>query len=206
MPSLTPRLLLAGVLALAALGPAVALAPPAAAHDQVVSTTPADGASVAAPTAVSVTFSEPVLAVATANRVVVTGPDGPVDGDLSTHGAVVTLTFSSPLAGGRYRVQWRAASGDGHPVSGAFAFTVNGGSATTSAVSAASSASSAAPGSAASPAASAAASPTSTAAGSGTAWEPWLLGALVVAALAATALIVAAKRGRGDDPTEAGAP
>ncbi|MGN6303037.1 MAG: copper resistance CopC family protein [Angustibacter sp.] len=206
MKPLLTRLLSAAAIALAAVVPAVALAPPASAHDQVVSTSPADGAVAAAPTKVSVTFSEPVLKVAGANRIVVTGPAGPLNGDLTVSGTVITLTFAGPLPGGSYRAQWRAASDDGHPVSGTFAFSVRAAATTTPPMSTATAAgtptvtASATPdGATTTPATSAPATqPTS----SGSGWAPWLLGALVLAALVATALIVSAKRRvrRDDEP------
>ncbi|WP_426565769.1 copper resistance CopC family protein [Angustibacter sp. McL0619] len=112
------------VLALAAatavtLGPASA----ASAHDQLASTVPAAGSQVSAPTSVTLTFGEDVLAAGNGNRIVVTGPDGPVPGALSVRGAVVATTFAQPLPPARYLVAWRVASDDGHPVSGTFRFT-----------------------------------------------------------------------------------
>lgn len=200
---LLTRLLAAGALALAALVPAVALAAPASAHDQVVSTSPADGATVGAITKVSVSFSEPVLDVATANRIVVTGPAGTVNGDLTIKSKVITLTFPSPLPGGAYRVQWRAASSDGHPVSGTFSFTVKA-TATTPPVSTATAAgtptvTATSPVASSPTATQATSTPATQSTSSGSSWAPWLLGALVLAALAATALIVSAKRRAGAD-------
>ncbi len=207
--SVISRLLAAATLALAAAVPAVAVAPPASAHDQVVSTSPADGASVAALTKVSVSFSEPVLDVASANRIVVTGPDGAVSGDLTTADKVITYTFAAPLPAGAYRVQWRAASSDGHPVSGTFSFTVKAAAttppmstATAAGTPTASASATATPLAATQATSTPAAQPTS----SGSSWGLWLLGALVLAALAATALIVSAKRRAGhDEPPAPGA-
>jgi methionine-rich copper-binding protein CopC len=179
----------------------LARAPPASAHDQVVSTSPADGSSVSAPTRVSVTFSEKVLAVEGANRIVVTGPLGPVQGELTARDRVVQLTFAAALPPGPYRVQWRAASSDGHPVSGAFGFSVRAAASTPVSTATAAGPTSASP---ASTAPTVVATPTSTATASssprtqptssGGGWGPWLLGALVVAALAATGLIWSARR------------
>jgi methionine-rich copper-binding protein CopC len=116
--------------AAAALGSALLLsgAPAAAAHDELTATSPADGATVAAPTQVSLTFSEAVLRVG--DRVVVTGPDGDAtDGALAVDGAVLTQPLRAGLPAGTYTVTWRAASDDGHPVSGRFTFTVRAGGA-----------------------------------------------------------------------------
>lgn len=196
------RLLAAGALALGVLVPGVALAPPASAHDQVVSTSPADGATVGALSRVSVTFSEPVLDVASANRIVLTGPMGALTGDLSLKRNVVTLTLPAPLPAGAYRVQWRAASSDGHPVSGAFSFTVKATTTTPpmSTATAAGTPTGSPTVTATSPAPTqATSSPATESASEGSSWGPWLLGALVLAALACLALIVSAKRRAGHD-------
>jgi methionine-rich copper-binding protein CopC len=95
---------------------------PAAAHNRLRSSDPADGSSLArTPEAVVLTLDEPPVALGT--RVLVTGPDGPV-----AQGApqLVDETVRQPLVGGapagRYTVEWRATSADGHPVSGRFSF------------------------------------------------------------------------------------
>ncbi len=206
------RRLGAVVVALAALTvPYLALAPAASAHDQVVSTSPSDGAVVGPPSSVSVTFSEPVLDVEGANRIIVTGPAGALTGDLTAQGKVVKITFASPLPAGAYTVQWRAASADGHPVSGTFSFRVRGAAVQSSTpVSTATAAASTATPAATTPAATptAVASPATTPTSNDTAWGPWLIGALVVAALAATALIWSARRrvarDGADGPSSAG--
>jgi methionine-rich copper-binding protein CopC len=122
----------AGALALAG---GLATAGPAAAHDRLESTNPADGAPVAtAPDAVVLTMSSTPLALGTQVRV--TGPDGTVS---EGNPQIVDATVSEPLTGARpagtYQVEWRITSSDGHPVSGSFSFTATGaagGGATTS--------------------------------------------------------------------------
>jgi methionine-rich copper-binding protein CopC len=122
----------AGALALAG---GLATAGPAAAHDRLESTNPADGATVAtAPDAVVLTMSSTPLALGTQVRV--TGPDGTVS---EGNPQIVDATVSEPLTGARpagtYQVEWRITSSDGHPVSGSFSFTATGaagGGATTS--------------------------------------------------------------------------
>ena len=101
----------------------VVVAAPASAHNALVSTTPADGSSVArTPATVVLTFNEPAIALGT--EIVVTGPAGPVQ-----QGAprLVDNTVSQDLQGGAaagtYRVAWRVTSADGHPVSGTFTFS-----------------------------------------------------------------------------------
>ncbi|GAB3599699.1 hypothetical protein GCM10027446_31950 [Angustibacter peucedani] len=187
----TTALALGGVLAAA----------PASAHDQLESTSPADGASVDGPRAVSLTFGEAVLDVPTANRVVVTGPDGDVEGTLAVDGAVMTLTFADPLPGGSYRVQWRAASDDGHPVSGRFAFTSTAPRATATATASPSTSSGAATTSPAPTTTTLDAEPAADEAGGP--GRVLVLGLLLLGALCA-GTIVAAKRRAREGPTEDG--
>lgn len=114
-------LLLGGLLAPAVL-PVVG-AGPAAAHDRLESTDPADGAGVAvAPDAVVLTMSSPPLALGT--RVQVTGPAGVVStGEARVVDDTVTQAVTGERPAGTYEVQWRVTSSDGHPVSGSFTFT-----------------------------------------------------------------------------------
>jgi hypothetical protein len=61
----------------------------------------------------------------------VTGPNGSVtDGKATIKGAVVTQPLDAGLPSGAYKVQWRVASKDGHPISGASSFTVAAAAAT----------------------------------------------------------------------------
>ncbi|HEV7826711.1 MAG TPA: copper resistance CopC family protein [Mycobacteriales bacterium] len=97
---------------------------PASAHDRLVSSSPAEGASVPAPSRVELDFSDVVL-----NRfgeLAVTGPDGRrydrgtpriVDRTISVDLLPLPLT-------GRYTAAYRIVSSDGHPVSGRIGFTV----------------------------------------------------------------------------------
>ena len=96
---------------------------PVAAHNRLRSSDPGDGSTVArTPAAVVLTLDQPPVAMGT--RVVVTGPGG---GSVS-RGApeLVDQTVRQPLAGGapagRYTVEWRVTSADGHPISGRFSF------------------------------------------------------------------------------------
>jgi methionine-rich copper-binding protein CopC len=158
-------------------------AAPASAHNALVSTTPADGASVArTPATVVLTFNEPAIALGT--EIVVTGPAGPVQ---QGPARLVDNTVNQDLQGGApagtYRVAWRVTSADGHPVSGTFTFTSR----------------------AAGPGEPPTATPTPTAT------EPaapgpggcrgWLWAAVgVIAALTATAIIRRLRRRRPEDP------
>jgi copper transport protein len=105
------------------------LAGPAAAHAELVSTTPGEGAQLQrAPGEVTLQFSEPVSLGAGYVRVL----DG--DGDRVDTGApaalddTVTLPLRGDLPDDGYLVTFRVISADSHPVSGAFGFVVGNGS------------------------------------------------------------------------------
>lgn len=108
------------------LGSAVTLvvaAGPAAAHDVLVSTSPATGSTVTrTPSRVVLTFTDPALSIGT--QMVVSGPAGPVTVPpprVVDNTVVQDLPGASPA--GRYTVRWRVTSADGHPVSGDVSFT-----------------------------------------------------------------------------------
>lgn len=176
---------------------------PAAAHNALRSTDPADGATVPQPPEQLVlTFDGDVLDVGTA--VQVTGPSGPVGlGPLQVAGPVVTQALPSDLPAGQYRVVWRVTSADGHPVDGTLSFTAAAGSAATSvpssAVGAAPSGSSA---SSQAPASSAEATPTQPAPSAdgetqgGLSPLVWVIGALAVVVVVAAAWVGATRRRR----------
>ncbi|WP_165310986.1 copper resistance CopC family protein [Microbacterium protaetiae] len=113
----------AALAAIAVLG----VAAPASAHDQLLSTDPQDGATVATlPDVVTLTFSDIVQdAGAEANQIKVMDAACNVidDGALTIADNVVTQPVSGS-ATGPITVLWRVVSRDGHPVSGEFSFTV----------------------------------------------------------------------------------
>lgn len=112
-----------GVAAAVLLGPVG----PASAHNQLRGTAPADGAVVdTAPASVVLTFDQPVIALGT--EVVVLGPDGSAvsAGEPRLVDDDVTQDLAGDLPAGAYRVEWRATSADGHPVSGELDFTASG--------------------------------------------------------------------------------
>ncbi len=101
---------------------------PAAAHDDLIGTDPADGATVGtAPDRVTLTFTQPALELGT--QVLVTGPDGSTvsDGPVLLDGTTVAQRLLAMRPAGAYRVDWRVTSEDGHPVSGTFTFTASTG-------------------------------------------------------------------------------
>ena len=100
----------------------------ALAHAQLVQANPAVGSTVSAPpTRLWLRFSEFIRVPPSAVRL--TWPDGHklVIKDL-THDAkddrAVIAPLPAPLGAGRYGLEWRARSGDGHSTQGQFAFTV----------------------------------------------------------------------------------
>lgn len=97
---------------------------PAAAHDRLLSSSPASGATVATPPAqVQLKFSAAVLPVGA--EVVVKDPSGAnrVTGAPSLAGNAVVARLRAGGPAGRYDVAWRVVSQDGHPISGTFSFT-----------------------------------------------------------------------------------
>ncbi|GAB4086915.1 hypothetical protein GCM10028784_35450 [Myceligenerans cantabricum] len=105
----------------------LATAPPAAAHDQFLSSDPVDGDVLdAPPEAITLTFSGEPLE--TGAEIVLTGDDGAdlALQDLAADGAVLTGSVPATLPAGDYDVAWHIVSGDGHPLEGAFTFSVDG--------------------------------------------------------------------------------
>ncbi len=98
---------------------------PAVAHNTLRATAPAADAAVAAtPSEIVLTFDEPAIAMGT--RVVVTGPGGPVQtGPPRLVDETVRQSLQPGSPPGRYTVEWRVTSADGHPISGSFGFTSN---------------------------------------------------------------------------------
>jgi copper resistance protein C len=118
-PSRTRRILLVLVVAVVTL---VFAAGPAAAHTELISTTPADQQTVGrTPAVVVLIFDESLLAMGT--QVVVTGPQGPVQ--IGTPDVAETRVSQNLQGGpaGHYTVAWRVTAADGHPLSGTFTFT-----------------------------------------------------------------------------------
>ncbi|WP_232679214.1 copper resistance CopC family protein [Nocardioides sp. R-C-SC26] len=107
-----------------AMGTALTLstAPPAAAHAALVSSTPEAGARLdAAPSTVTLSFSEPMQDPA---YVVITAPDGTrSDAEASLDTTTVTQQMPANMEG-TYAVAFRVVSEDGHPVSDEWFFDV----------------------------------------------------------------------------------
>jgi methionine-rich copper-binding protein CopC len=121
MPSARIR---AAVLGLAVPGVLALTAAPAAAHNDLLSSTPKSGSSVTAlPQAVELKFAE--AADPRFVKIATTGPDGSsiAMGTPTVAGAVVRQSIKPGTASGTYTVAYRVVSKDGHPVSGKIEFT-----------------------------------------------------------------------------------
>ena len=113
-----PFVLLAGVLF--AIGPAM----PASAHTSLVGVDPAEGSTVAAGSALTLTFSEALLTIGAESTVT------------DSAGVVTTLDVTFPtetsaqvvlpaVAAGSLTLAWRVVAGDGHPVEGTLAYVAD---------------------------------------------------------------------------------
>ena len=107
-------------------------ASPALAHDEIIGTSPSDGASVAAGAFdVTITSGEDIMNMAdmAGNEIVVSGPADSADSTVvslncikvSGATAAVPVDIEKP---GTYTATWRLISQDGHPQDGTFSFTV----------------------------------------------------------------------------------
>lgn len=113
----------------AALTPGAALA-----HVELTASSPAAGAEVKAPKAITLTFSQPVDASTAAANIVMTAMPGVQNhgemvirnftADWSDDGQTLTLALRKPLSAGTYEVRWQAAAADGHGMNGTIVFDV----------------------------------------------------------------------------------
>jgi hypothetical protein len=114
-----------GALALAAGLALVGAAPPASAHDSVLSTAPADTQHVdLAPETVSMRFTDDIMQLGAIVLVVDSAGTDWAEGEPVLDGPTATLAVDPALPDGAYQVRWRVVSADGHPISGTFDFTV----------------------------------------------------------------------------------
>lgn len=120
--------LLLGVFVLAAA--ALGLAAPASAHDAAESTSPAQGAALAAPPAeVSVTFSNKPMGIGSSFSVKDAGGTEWADGSVQIVDNVATQKLRPGGPAGTYTVAWRVVSSDSHPIEGTFTFSAASGAA-----------------------------------------------------------------------------
>src|SRR5699024_10234843 len=103
----------------------VAFAPPAQAHDSLVSSTPADGDHLdSPPDQVVLQFSAEPIDVG--GDILVIGPDG-TDVAVSEpeySGREVTVDLDPDMPEGDFEIRWRIVSSDGHPIQGVIEFAV----------------------------------------------------------------------------------
>lgn len=122
-----PRLLaLVTAALLVALGLLLAPASAAHAHDELLGSDPASGATVdTLPAQLTLTFSNAIATDEGASEVAVTDASGTslVGGPPSAQDNVLTQPLSGE-ASGAITVLWKVVSSDGHPISGEFSFTV----------------------------------------------------------------------------------
>lgn len=196
--SFVRRLCAAVLTALAVTAASVALvASPAAAHDELLSTDPANGTTVATlPAQITLTFSASVLAGETGNEVQVTDASGAslTDGAPVIADNVVTQALTGS-ASGAVQVLWRVVSQDGHPVSGELAFTVTGAS-TPSTTASSTPAATITPKASASPAPTTPATTAPTASDDGTSPTVWIIGGAIAIAALAVIVYLLTKRSR----------
>lgn len=108
---------------------------PAAAHDEIVSTNPAEGTSLAeAPRQLELTFSGEIMEMDGANQVRVTNAAGEsvTQGEPEVKGKTVTQSLQTNTTDDTYTVAWRVVSSDGHPIQGTFTYDVGQGAPVTS--------------------------------------------------------------------------
>lgn len=123
------RLILALIsVAIAVAGMQVVEAGPAAAHDQLLSSTPAANDQLdTAPTEVILRYSQKVLAIGTIGAIVIV-VDGAGTTWTSDDPVVDETTVTAPLkegmGDGSYEIRWQVVSADGHPISGIIPFTI----------------------------------------------------------------------------------
>lgn len=116
-------------LALAAIA-VLATTAPASAHDQLVSSTPANGESLAtAPAEIVMTFSGELIVLdeSTAGALVMvvdaSGRDW-ATGEPDVQWDTVTVQLDAGMPSAGYQVRWQVVSADGHPISGVIPFTI----------------------------------------------------------------------------------
>lgn len=102
-----------------------AVAAPASAHDQLISSNPADGETLTtAPAEIVLTYNNEVAQIGA--EVQITDPENTVVTEIPTiSGTSVTVPLWEDTVAGAYSVAWRVTSSDGHPIDGEFSFTLD---------------------------------------------------------------------------------
>ena len=120
--------------AMAMLAAPLAVPSAALAHAKIVSSTPAQGSTVARPRVVTMTFSEALLPPTAGASIVMTAMPGMANHSpmvirnfttaWSNANRTMTLTLRQPLRTGTFETRWQAAGADGHRMKGAVTFIV----------------------------------------------------------------------------------
>lgn len=127
MRSISRRVLEMGLGLLVFAAAVLGLASPAAAHDAAESSSPAQGAALAAPPAeVSVTFSQKPLGIGASFSVKDASGAEWASGPVEVVDNVATQKLKAGGPAGEYTVAWRVVSSDSHPIEGTFSFTAAG--------------------------------------------------------------------------------
>lgn len=132
IPAVAPPWRRLGVALVLAIMVLLAVVSPAAAHTDLDSTNPTDGSTLETTVEeVTLTFTLPVTQLG--EGVSLRGPNGQIPAEVSSvqDGLVFRAVPEEPLTDGSYISEWTVAAGDGHPLSGQFAFTIDTGSAPT---------------------------------------------------------------------------
>ena len=105
------------------------------AHSKIMTSTPAEGATVAKPRVVELNFTEGMLTPTAVASIVMTDMPGVKNhGDMvirnftpswSNNNRTLTLSLRQPLRAGSYEVRWQAAGADGHRMTGKVSFKVS---------------------------------------------------------------------------------
>lgn len=103
---------------------AILVAGMAFAHSENEATTPPDGATVSgAPEMIELVFDMPVR-VTLARLLNAEGAEMPLERETGMAPSLQFRAVPDTLPPGAYRVEWRGLAADGHPMGGAFSFTV----------------------------------------------------------------------------------
>lgn len=103
----------------------LATAPVASAHDELLSSKPANGKTVNTPPGqIVLNFSADLIL--TGAQIAVTDATGTQvpTGEVAVDGPQVTASLPADMAAGGYDVTWRVVSSDGHPIDGDFTFEI----------------------------------------------------------------------------------
>lgn len=113
------------LLATIAAGGLMLAASQAAAHAKLVSANPAPDATVAAPRAISLKFSEKLEPKFSGFEIAkASGGSVPVKTTIAKGGTVIDGALTAPLTPGAYTVRWHAVTADAHRMNGVYNFTV----------------------------------------------------------------------------------